>query len=168
MKLHRVDDIHFSQGVFTNFTGDHLDIHKTMESYLESKLMLFKRLEQDDWAVLNLDDPSASKVLEQLDAKYLTYGFSEDADVRPKKYKFSLTGIQAKVLTPKGLIDIKSPLIGRVNLLNILAAVTSAVIKGISFDKITAAIAAFKPVKGPVRHDLSSGFFRDDRLCAYG
>jgi UDP-N-acetylmuramoyl-L-alanyl-D-glutamate--2,6-diaminopimelate ligase len=143
-----VDDIRFSQGIFTTFSGDHLDFHETMEDYLQSKLLLFKRLGLDDWAVVNIDDPSAAKILEQLDSKYLTYGFSEDADVRPIKYKCSLEGIKATVHTPKGDIDIKSPLLGRVNLCNILAAVTSAVIKGISFEHIAAAIAGFEPVKG--------------------
>jgi UDP-N-acetylmuramoyl-L-alanyl-D-glutamate--2,6-diaminopimelate ligase len=148
LKLHRVRDIRFSQGIFTGFSGDHLDFHGTMEDYFQSKLMLFENLGMDDWAVVNVDDPNAAKVLEQLDCKYLTYGFSEDADVRPKKYKFTLGGIQASIKTPKGVIDIKSTLLGRVNLSNIMAAVTSAVIKGISFDTIAEAAADFKPAKG--------------------
>jgi UDP-N-acetylmuramoyl-L-alanyl-D-glutamate--2,6-diaminopimelate ligase len=158
LKLRRVDDIHFSQAIFTNFSGDHLDIHMTMEDYFDSKLMLFKRLKRDDWAVINLDDPIASKILDEIDAKYLTYGFSEDADVHPEKYKFNLKGIQATIRTPKGPIAVQCPLIGRVNLLNILAAVTSAVIKGIPFDTIAAAIAAFKPVKGRLDTIYHNGF----------
>jgi UDP-N-acetylmuramoyl-L-alanyl-D-glutamate--2,6-diaminopimelate ligase len=148
LSLYRAHAIHFSQGIFTTFSGDHLDFHKTMEDYLKAKMKLFERLGQEDWAVINIDDPSANKILELLNCKYLTYGFSEDADVRPIRYKIKLNGIQATIKTPKGDITIKSSLVGRVNLSNILAAVTSSVIKGISFENITAAIKEFQPVKG--------------------
>jgi len=149
--LHRVEDIKFSQAIFTSFSGDHLDFHKTMEDYLASKMLLFKKLQEDDWAVINIDDPTGPKVIQQLNCKYLTYGFSGEADVRPLKYKFSgggAYGIEALLMTPRGQLEIKSPLVGRVNLSNIMAAVTSAVIKGISFENIAAAIMEFKPVKG--------------------
>jgi UDP-N-acetylmuramoyl-L-alanyl-D-glutamate--2,6-diaminopimelate ligase len=153
LQLHRVEDIHFSQGIFTNFSGDHLDFHQTMENYLEAKMILFKKLTMEDWAVINIDDPSADRIFEHLNCKYLTYGFSQNADIRPRKYKFSLEGIQATLETPKGNITIKSALLGRVNLANIMAAVTSAIIKGISLDTISRAIREFKPVKG--RLDLA-------------
>jgi UDP-N-acetylmuramoyl-L-alanyl-D-glutamate--2,6-diaminopimelate ligase len=149
--LYRVEDIKFSQAIFTSFSGDHLDFHKTMEDYLASKILLFKKLQEDDWAVINIDDPTAPVVIQQLNCKYLTYGFSEEADVRPLKYKFSSSGafgIEALLMTPKGQLEIKSPLIGRINLSNLMAGVTSAMIKGVSFDNIAAAIARFKPVKG--------------------
>jgi UDP-N-acetylmuramoyl-L-alanyl-D-glutamate--2,6-diaminopimelate ligase len=158
LQLHRVKDIHFSQGIFTNFSGDHLDFHQTMENYLEAKMILFKKLTMEDWAVINIDDPSTDRVFEHLNSKYLTYGFSKDADIRPQKYKFSLEGIQATLETPKGNITIKSVLLGRVNLANIMAAVTSAIIKGISPDTISRAIREFKPVKGRLDLAYNKGF----------
>lgn len=146
--LHRVDDIPFSQGIFTSFSGDHLDFHQTMDDYFEAKLLLFKRLGMDDWAIINADDPVCDKILEQLVCKYLTYGFSENADIRPLKYKVSLDGIHATLQTPKGKLEIESPLIGKVNLSNIMAAVASAEIKGISCENITKVLKNFPPVKG--------------------
>jgi len=148
LKLHRVQDIRFSQAVFTTFSGDHLDFHGTMDDYFDSKLILFGKMGLDDWAVINVDDPMGLKILEQLNCRYVTYGYSENADVQPLRYKFSQEGIQANLRTPKGHIDFKSKLVGRVNLLNIMAAVSSAVIKGISLENISAAISEFKPVKG--------------------
>jgi UDP-N-acetylmuramoyl-L-alanyl-D-glutamate--2,6-diaminopimelate ligase len=148
LKSHRVADIHFSQGIFTTFSGDHLDFHRTMEDYFESKMILFKKLAPDDWAVINIDDAMALKIIEQLNCKYLTYGFSTNADVRPVQYKFSLGGIQASLRTPRGNIDIKSPLLGRLNLVNIMGAVASAITRRISFENIAAALGEFKPVKG--------------------
>lgn len=148
LKLHRVEDIHYSQAIFTTFTGDHLDFHKTMDDYFQSKLLLFKKLGMDDWAIINVDDPESGKIIEELNCRYLTYGFSEDADVRPLKKKLTLKGIQATLQTPKGPITIKSQLIGRVNLSNIMAAVTSAIIKGLKFETISNALSEIKPVKG--------------------
>ncbi len=148
LKLHRVEHIHFSQGIFTNFSGEHLDFHKTMEDYLESKTILFKKLFMDDWAIINVDDPTGETIIDQLDCKYLTYGFSKEADIRPLKYKLSLEGIQAAIVTPRGNLNIKSSLLGRVNLSNILAAVASAVVKGISPENILLALREFTPVKG--------------------
>jgi UDP-N-acetylmuramoyl-L-alanyl-D-glutamate--2,6-diaminopimelate ligase len=148
LKLQRVEEIHFSQGIFTSFSGDHLDFHQTMADYFESKLRLFQKLSVDDWAVINIDDPSSGEILEALECKYLTFGFSSAADVRPLHYNLSLKGIEATLKTPKGELEIKSPLVGRVNVLNILAAVSSALIQGISFEDISGAVGDFKPVKG--------------------
>jgi UDP-N-acetylmuramoyl-L-alanyl-D-glutamate--2,6-diaminopimelate ligase len=150
LKLHRLEDIHFSQGIFTNFSGDHLDFHQTMENYLEAKLILFKKLTMEDWAVINIDDPCSDRIFEHLNSKYLTYGFSQAADIRPQKYKFSLEGIQATLATPKGNLSIKSALLGRVNLANIMAAAASAIIKGIPLETISRAIREFGPVKGRI------------------
>lgn len=148
LKLHRVEDIHFSQGIFTNFTGDHLDFHLTMDDYFQSKLILFKKLAMEDWAIINIDDPESFNIIDELNCRYITFGFSENADVKPIKYKLSLKGIQATIQTPKGNLTIKSNLIGRINLFNILAAIASTVVKGISFDSIIATLKNIPRVKG--------------------
>jgi UDP-N-acetylmuramoyl-L-alanyl-D-glutamate--2,6-diaminopimelate ligase len=158
LRLNRVDGINFSQGIFTSFSGDHLDFHKTMDQYFDSKLILFQRLEPGSWAILNADEVvSCQKIVSQLDCKYITYGFSPNADIRPRKFHFSLDGIRSVVETPRGKIDIESSLIGRVNLLNILAAIGSALIKNIPGDVIARAIRTFSPVRG--RLDFS---YRND------
>ncbi len=148
LKLQRVENIPFSQAIFTTFSGDHLDFHQTMGDYFESKMHLFERLTAEGWAVINIDDSRSVQVIERLDRKYMTYGFSGHADVRPLGYKLSRQGIEAEVQTPKGNIKIESSLIGRLNLTNILAAVTSAMIKGVPFDRIAAAIREFNAVRG--------------------
>ena len=158
LKLNRVDNINFSQCIFTSFSGDHLDFHKSMEDYFESKLKLFKNLSSNDWAIVNIDDSSSAQVLDELNCKYLTYGFSNNADIKPIKYKFSLNGIKAIVQTPKGKIEIESLLIGRVNLSNLLAAISSALISGISFDGIISAIKDFKPVRGRLDFTYKNDF----------
>jgi len=158
LKLHRVEHLKFSQGIFTNFSGDHLDFHQTMEDYLESKTLLFKKLKMEDWAIINIDDPNALKIIEQLNCKYLTYGFSKDSDIHPLKYQFSLRGIQTTLDTPRGKININSQLLGRINLSNIMAAVASAIIKGILLENISKAVQEFKPVRGRLDSAYNNDF----------
>jgi UDP-N-acetylmuramoyl-L-alanyl-D-glutamate--2,6-diaminopimelate ligase len=159
LKLHRVEDVYFSQGIFTSFSGDHLDFHKTMRSYLDSKLILFKKLGPEAWAILNADEEDIYRqIIEHLNCKYLTYGFSPSADVRPLKYAFSLDGIRSTIETPRGKIEIESPLIGRVNLLNLLAAISSAIIKDVPADDIARVIQSFKPVRGRLDFTYQNDF----------
>lgn len=150
LSLNRVDDIAFVQAIFTSFSGDHLDFHRTMENYFEAKLSLFKKLGSDHWAIINGDDAAGPRIIRELDCRYLTFGFSEQADIRPLKYAFSLEGVKAVLQTPRGRIEIQSRLLGRFNLLNIMAAVGSALVKGLPAERISAALEAFAPVKGRV------------------
>jgi UDP-N-acetylmuramoyl-L-alanyl-D-glutamate--2,6-diaminopimelate ligase len=148
LSLNRVDDIAFAQGVFTSFSGDHLDFHGTMENYFEAKLSLFKKLNSDHWAIINGDDPMGPRIIRELNCPYVTFGFSEQADIRPLKYGFSMEGVKAVLQTPRGKIEFQSRLLGRFNLLNIMAAVSSALVNGVGAERIIAALAAFQPVKG--------------------
>jgi UDP-N-acetylmuramoyl-L-alanyl-D-glutamate--2,6-diaminopimelate ligase len=158
LSLHRVDDIAFSQAVFTSFSGDHLDFHGTMENYFEAKLSLFKKLGSEHWAVVNGDDSMAPRIIRELNCRYVTYGFSEQADIRPLKCQFSLEGVRAVLQTPRGKIEIQSRLLGRFNLLNIMGAVSSALVRGTATDTISAGLAAFPPVKGRVTIAYSGDF----------
>jgi len=159
LKLRRVEDIRYNQAVFSTFSGDHLDFHNTMDDYLKSKLILFKKLTVNDWGVINIDDPYAHQVIAELNCQFLTYGFSESADVRPLTYHLTPEGIDAVVQTPKGKLEIQSTLIGRINLSNILAAITSAILRGLSFDQIIFAIGAFKPIKGRLDFAYNNDFY---------
>ncbi|MEN8222629.1 MAG: UDP-N-acetylmuramoyl-L-alanyl-D-glutamate--2,6-diaminopimelate ligase [Acidobacteriota bacterium] len=148
LELERVAGIEFSQAIFTNLSGDHLDFHNNMDNYFESKLSLFKSLSPDKWAIINIDDEKGSAIIDMIDSKYITYGFSEEADVRPLSFKLSAKGIEAVISTPGGQLNIKCSLVGRINLLNILAAVASSCVKNISFEVIASALEEFTTVRG--------------------
>jgi len=150
LSLMRVEDIHFSQAVFTSFSGDHLDFHQTMENYFEAKLSLFKKLGSEQWAIINGDDAKGASIIRELNCRYVTYGFSEQADIRPLKYQFSIDGVKALLQTPRGKMEIQSRLLGRFNLLNIMAAVSSALVSDMALEKISAGLNEFVPVKGRV------------------
>ncbi len=148
LSLHRVDDVAFAQAVFTSFSGDHLDFHGTMESYFEAKLSLFRRLGSDHWAIINGDDAMGPRIIRELNCRYVTFGFSEQADIRPLKHAFGPEGTRGVLQTPRGKIEFQSRLLGRFNLMNIMAAASAALVRGAGVDAIAAALAAFQPVKG--------------------
>jgi len=158
LKLHRVDDLPFAQAVFTTFSGDHLDFHRTMDAYFSAKLKLFERLPDDGWAILNLDDPRSYQILDSINCGHLTYGFSTQADVRPVKHHFSLAGTRAQIRTPRGDLEIESRLIGRVNLLNIMAAVASLTVRDVPLTAIARSIGEFTPIRGRLDVSYSNDF----------
>jgi UDP-N-acetylmuramoyl-L-alanyl-D-glutamate--2,6-diaminopimelate ligase len=148
LELNRVGQIDFKQAVFTNFSGDHLDFHKTSKNYFRAKLKLFSNLKEDRFAIVNLDDLRAEEVIGNCKTKVLTYGFKRKADIHPVKFDFSIEGIDAVLDTPAGKISIKSSLIGKINLLNIMAAVASSLAAGMSSDQIIQGINRFSAPRG--------------------
>jgi len=126
----RVHGIPFDVAVFTNLTRDHLDYHHTMEEYFASKRILFEGCGTDAprVAVLNLDDEYGQrlvKVSRKNGSETLTYGIQE-AEFRPEKVDVGQRGTRFDLITPESTIPIFSPLIGKVNVYNILAAAAAA------------------------------------------
>ena len=126
LALRRVDGIRFAAGVFTNLTRDHLDFHADMEDYFAAKRRLFEMLPDDACAVLNVDDPRGVSLVDVVD-RPVTYAIHKPADVTPGPLSFDLSGLQFDVRSPKGPIRVRSRLVGKPNVYNILAAVGTAV-----------------------------------------
>ena len=118
LELHRADAIHWRVAVFTNLTQDHLDFHPDMESYFAAKRRLFEAGPQA--AVINVDDPYGRRLAEEFDA--VTIAIDGDADLRATDVRFELTG---STFVVDGL-ELRSPLPGRFNVLNVLSAVAVA------------------------------------------
>ncbi len=146
----RVWGFRFSTAVFTNLTRDHLDYHQDFEHYFEAKRRLFEGLgtPPPELAIINLDDPWGARLLDLPSPRRLTYGLNSDAQVKPKQSSQGPGGLEATVLTPEGKVEIKSPLLGRANLANILAATAVAVGQGIPGDKIAEGVMALRSVPG--------------------
>jgi UDP-N-acetylmuramoyl-L-alanyl-D-glutamate--2,6-diaminopimelate ligase len=146
----RVWGFHFAVAVFTNLTQDHLDYHHDFEHYFAAKRRLFEGLGAGppDWAVINSDDPWGRRLLELPNAHPLTYGVTSDALVTPKQITSTAKGIEAVISTPAGTLEITSPLLGRANLENILAAVATGVAMGIANAHIEQGIASLQAVPG--------------------
>jgi UDP-N-acetylmuramoyl-L-alanyl-D-glutamate--2,6-diaminopimelate ligase len=140
----------FSAAVFTNLTRDHLDYHKDFEHYFAAKRRLFDGLgaPPPGLAVINANDSWALRLLDAPNPHRITYGFNGDAQVRPRHFTQDVCGLQATLLTPEGKLDIQSPLLGRANLANIMAAVATGVGLGLPPEKIQQGIANLHAVPG--------------------
>src|SRR5579859_198798 len=148
----RIYGVPFDVAVFSNLTRDHLDYHKTMDEYFAAKRVLFEGCGTDPprVAVTNVDDEYGAKLAEfsrKRSSVVLTYGWdrgdfhAENVDVAPRGTRFDLAGPQEK-------IAVFSPLIGRVNVYNILAAAAACSARGCSSDAIARGIAALSHVPG--------------------
>lgn len=148
----RIFGIPFDVAVFTNLTRDHLDYHKTMEEYFDAKRVLFEGCgtEPPRAVVTNLDDDygvQLSKFSRKRSSVVFTYGWdrgdfhAEKADVSPRGTRFDL-------ITPNEKLSIFSPLIGRVNVYNILAAAAATFARGCSSEAIANGVASLMHVPG--------------------
>jgi len=148
----RVFGIPFDIAVFTNLTRDHLDYHKTMQEYFAAKRVLFEGCGTDAprVAVLNADNGYGSelgKVSKSKHSKVLTYGLSK-ADFRAQKIQIMTRGTGFDLIVPDSTIPIWSPLIGKVNVYNILAAATAAYARGCNEQAILDGVAQLERVPG--------------------
>lgn len=155
--LERLRGCHIDQGVFTNLTSDHLEFHGTVESYREAKSRLFRRLGSRakpgvaPYAILNRDDTNYEYMRAASAAPVISYGRHPDADVRALDAEVTAGGIRFRALTPRGEVALRSPLTGRFNVSNLLAALAFAHAQGINLDAAAAALGAAPGVPGRMR-----------------
>jgi len=147
LDLRRADAIRFGVAVFTNLTRDHLDFHGDMARYFAAKRQLFEMLPDTSPAVINVDD-QYGRQLSATVARPVTYAINTGADVRPKRLKLSLSGMEMDVRTAQGLLHLRSALLGRINAYNVLAAVATGVSLSLSFRAIEQGVAAVERVPG--------------------
>jgi UDP-N-acetylmuramoyl-L-alanyl-D-glutamate--2,6-diaminopimelate ligase len=146
----RVWGMHFSAVVFTNLTRDHLDYHHDFEQYFAAKRRLFEGLgiPPPELAVINVDDEWARRLLAIPNPRRVTYGMESKADVGVKRHSQDVSGLSATLATPLGELEIESGLLGRANLMNLLAATATAVGMGIPAERIQAGIRSLRAVPG--------------------
>jgi UDP-N-acetylmuramoyl-L-alanyl-D-glutamate--2,6-diaminopimelate ligase len=154
LALRRVDAMTFSAGVFTNLTRDHLDFHEDMENYFRTKRRLFEMLPPGAPALINVDDPRGAAVIDA-SARPVTYAINRAADITPGPLSFSIDGLEFDLRTPRGTLHARSKLVGRPNVYNILAAVSTAVALDLPFDAIEKGLQALEAVPG--RFEVVSG-----------
>lgn len=145
LKLHRVDNINFDIGIYTNLTQDHLDFHETFEDYFESKKILFDLAKK---AVINLDDENGRKLFKQLNIPILTYGINNDADLKADNVKITAEGVFYDLIYKGKKTPISYHVPGRFSVYNSLAAIGAGVFLGISLDTIKNALFKVKGVPG--------------------
>jgi UDP-N-acetylmuramoyl-L-alanyl-D-glutamate--2,6-diaminopimelate ligase len=160
LALERVWGCAFGVAVFTNLTRDHLDFHETMENYFAAKRRLYEGTGAGAPAVgvVNVDDPYGKQLL-GLARRTLTYGLGNGADVTAQKFALAFSGLEFTAQTPAGKIEVRSPLVGRINVYNILAAIGAGIGLGLATGTIEEGIRRLEQVPGRfARIDEGQGF----------
>jgi UDP-N-acetylmuramoyl-L-alanyl-D-glutamate--2,6-diaminopimelate ligase len=152
LEQQRVFGIPFDVAVFTNLTRDHLDYHGTMEEYLRAKQVLFEGCGTDPprAAVLNLDDEYGRqlwKLSKKKSSLVISYGLTA-GDFHAEAIEITPRGTRFQMVMPSGKIEIWSPLIGRVNVYNVLAACAAGYARNCSADEIAKGILELDCVPG--------------------
>ena len=145
---HRVFGLDFEAAVFTNLTQDHLDYHRTMDEYLNSKKVLFDTLSVNAVAAINVDDPSALKMVRDSAARCVTYGFIPTAEIRAENTALSIAQTTYTLYAPSGSCNIHTPLVGKFNVSNALGAAAVCFSLGTSLEAIREGLATFTTAPG--------------------
>ena len=147
----RVYGVPFDVAVFTNLTRDHLDYHHSMDEYFAAKEILFKGCgtEPPRAAVVNTDDEYGQRLaaLARKHSSVMSYGWSR-GDFHAERVEITSRGTRFDLATPEGAVPLFSPLIGRVNVYNVLAAAGAALARGCNQQAIASGVAALERVPG--------------------
>lgn len=155
----RTEGIAFSSAIFSNLTQDHLDYHKTKESYFQSKARLFKNISSGSFVVTNNDDKYGRRIKELTPAKVITYGIENKADIVASDIKFDIAHTELRISSLKAEVRLRSHLIGKHNVYNILATMAWAQEEGLGLSTIKSAIETFSFVPGRLeRIDFKGDF----------
>jgi UDP-N-acetylmuramoyl-L-alanyl-D-glutamate--2,6-diaminopimelate ligase len=129
LALDRVTGSSFHTAVWTNFARDHLDFHHTLDEYFAAKKKLILPIPEGlapRFTVLNADDARYAQMRERVEARAISFGIEQPGDVTPKKWKTTAEGIELTAHSPAGSLEVRSRLVGRHNVANILAAIAAA------------------------------------------
>ena len=151
LKQNRLDGLMFDVGIFTNLSHDHLDYHKNMKDYLNSKLYLFNKLIKKRGNIItDANIPQARKIKDISVKKNanLNLIFSKKKGIELISHKFEKEKKILKIKYKNTQYVISLKLIGRVQIKNILMAILAANKSNISFKKIMNVISKLKPVEG--------------------
>ena len=146
----RVWGVQVDVGIFTNLTQDHLDFHGSMDAYGAAKRRLFEGVGSAPprVSVVNVEDAFGAQIAADMPHVGLrTYGISV-GDYRAESVTLEAGRTLFSWVTPEGAVPIESPLTGRVNVYNLLAASCAALARGLSLDEIAAAAKNLKQVPG--------------------
>lgn len=141
---HRIDGLHFTGGIFTNLTRDHLDYHKTVDAYLKAKKRFFDLLPASAFALVNVDDKAGLVMVQNTKAKKYTYSLRSDADFRCSVLESRLNGTTLSINNR----DLEVLFTGRFNAYNLLAVFGATRLLGFDIDETLVKMSMLVPVAG--------------------
>ncbi|WP_314314464.1 UDP-N-acetylmuramoyl-L-alanyl-D-glutamate--2,6-diaminopimelate ligase [Hoylesella marshii] len=146
----RISGLHFSGGIFTNLTRDHLDYHKTFDNYRNAKKAFFDSLPKSSFAITNADDKNGMYMVQNCKATIKTYSLRNMADFKAKILECHFEGMYLEI---DGR-EVGVQFIGKFNVSNLLAVYGTAVMLGKQPEDILLAMSTLKSVSGrlePIR-----------------
>jgi UDP-N-acetylmuramoyl-L-alanyl-D-glutamate--2,6-diaminopimelate ligase len=166
LALGRVAGCRFNAAVFTNLSQDHLDFHGNLDDYFAAKALLFSD-HLDEYssadpaaAVINLDDAYGKALASTSKGEVWSYSLSQSrARVWVKRSEFSAGGIRADLVTPRGTMELHSPLVGRLNLYNLLAAATTALAFSIPAETVVSGLERVASIDGRLQRVVTGQGF---------
>lgn len=147
MYWHRLDDIKYDICILTNITEDHLNIHKTIDNYIECKSRLFSLVKEEGYSILNSGSKYLNTVLKYAKGNIVTYGFKKDDDLYIKNYKEGNTLDITFVYENKEYV-VKSPLLGSFNVLNVAASILACICRKMNIEEIIKKVENLKQLEG--------------------
>lgn len=149
LALDRVYGIKFYAGMFTNLSPDHLEFHKNMEDYYNTKKKLFYMTEK--FNIINIDDPWGKKILEELkesSKEFFTFGINENADYKAENINYNSWGVRYNIVKDLLSREIVLKIPGKVNVYNSLTAISFALTDDIPYKTIFEGIKNIQGVRG--------------------
>ncbi|WP_447635064.1 UDP-N-acetylmuramoyl-L-alanyl-D-glutamate--2,6-diaminopimelate ligase [Flavobacterium microcysteis] len=149
----RTEGLQFEGGVFTNLSHDHLDYHKTFAEYRDVKKTFFDQLPKGAFALVNSDDKNGTVMLQNTNAKKLTYALKSYADYRAQILENQLTGLLLKINEQEVWVR----LIGTFNAYNLLAIYGTAIELGLDSMEVLRLLSELESVSGRFQYIISKG-----------
>ncbi len=141
---HRIGGLKFSGGIFSNLTHDHLDYHKTFESYLKAKKAFFDGLPANAFALTNIDDKNGSVMLQNTKAHKKTYGLKSMADYKARILENQFEGLLLQIDGE----EVWFKMVGTFNAYNLLAVYAAAMLLEQDKTKILTSLSKLTGARG--------------------
>lgn len=148
LEQHRLDEVAFNVGVFTNLTRDHLDLHGTIDAYGAAKAILFRGLAPSAVAVLNADDPYSETLRRACGCRVVSYGVRHSADLKADVVAEDASGIALSIRRGGESARVTAPVHGLYGASNVLAALGAALALGVPWSTATERLQSLPAVAG--------------------
>lgn len=152
LEQHRVDALKLKSAIFTNLTHDHLDYHGTMENYYQAKKKIFGLLNNDGYAILNIDDPYGVRLFDELTCKKKTTGIVGEADYKANNIIFKDNETIFDLVVQDKTYKVNTSLLGMFNVHNLLAVIANCHLNGMRISNIIESVKDLPQVDGRLQH----------------